>query len=137
LVELGRSGKVTGEALRVYGRDLGGLADSLQKVIDPEGLDQVQQSLTKLIGMDSTPVANAKKDIDALDQALANMVSSGQADLAAAALDKIVANLKKQGFTSDEVRGQMDAYKAALAGQALEQQLAAEAMGLFGQQAQE
>ncbi|MFD6324187.1 hypothetical protein ACFWOL_15255 [Streptomyces sp. NPDC058442] len=137
LAELARSGKVSGEALRVYGSDLGELADAFQKAIDPEGVDQFQQSLTSLIGMDSTPVQNAKEDIDALDQALASMVSGGQADLAAAALDKIVANLEKQGFTSDEVRGQMDAYKAALAGQALEQELAAESMGLFGAQAQQ
>ncbi|MFE9923266.1 hypothetical protein ACFYQA_17275 [Streptomyces sp. NPDC005774] len=137
LVNLGRSGKVSGEALRLYGQDLSGLGEAFQLAIDPEGIDQFQQSLTSLIGMDSTPVKNAKEDIDALDEALAGLVSNGQADMAAAALDKVVANLEKQGFTSDEVRGQLDAYKAALAGQALEAELAAESMGLFGAQAQQ
>lgn len=136
LAELGQSGKVSGEALRVYGEDLGGLALSLQRVVDPEGIDQVQQSIVSFFGMDSTPVKDAKADIDALDEALAGLVSSGQADLAAAALDKIEASLVKQGFTSEEVRGQLDAYKDALAGQALEAELAAESMGLFGTQAQ-
>ncbi|MEU0458876.1 hypothetical protein ABZ322_39280, partial [Streptomyces sp. NPDC006129] len=135
ILELGRSGKVGGEALRVYGQDLGGLADSLQKVVDPEGLDQVQQSIISIFGTDSTPVKNAKEDIDALDQALAQLVSNGQADLAAAGLQNVIGRLKEQGFTSEEVTGQLDAYRDALAGQALEQQLAAESMGLFGEQA--
>jgi hypothetical protein len=140
LMELGRSGKVGGEALRAYGGDLSGLADSLQKVTDPQGLDQVQQWVVTLGGLgnwDSTPVKNAKEDIGALDEALAGLVSGGKADLAAAALAQVEASLKEQGFTAKEVEAQLDDYKAALAGQALEQQLAAESMGLFGVQAQE
>jgi hypothetical protein len=136
LVELAQSGKVSGEALRFYGEDLGGLADAFQKAIDPEGVDQFQQSLTSLIGMDSTPVKNAKDDIDALDQALAGLVSQGRGDLAEAALGKITASLKEQGFTSEEVREKLDAYKDAQAGQRIEAELAAESMGLFGAQAQ-
>lgn len=140
LVELGASGKVSGEAMRAYGADLSGLADSLQKVTDPQGIDAVQQWVVTLGGLadwDSTPVKNAKEDIGALDEALAGLVSDGKADLAAAALDRIVASMEKQGFTSEEVRGQLDAYKDALAGQRLEQELAAQSMGLFGEQAQQ
>ncbi|MEU3255963.1 hypothetical protein [Streptomyces sp. NPDC006997] len=136
ITELGRSGKLSGEAVRVYGDDLSGLAESIQRVVDPEGLDQVQQFLTSLIGMDSTPVKNSKDEINALDEALAGLVSNGQAGLAAAGLDEIITKLEEQGTTSEEVRGQLDAYKAALAGQALEQKLAAESMGLFGAQSQ-
>ncbi|WP_409469058.1 hypothetical protein [Streptomyces sp. HC307] len=136
ITELGQSGEVGGEALRAYGKDLGGLADSLQKVVDPEGLDQVQQSIVSFFGTDSTPVKQAKEDIDALDKALASLVSNGQADLAAAGLDKIIASLEKQGFTSEEVKGQLNDYKDALAGQRLEQELTAQSMGLFGEQAQ-
>ncbi|WP_112469413.1 hypothetical protein [Streptomyces triticisoli] len=135
LVELARSGKVSGEVLRAYGQDLSGLGEAFQLAIDPKGIDQFQQSLVSVIGMDSTPVKNAKEDIGALDDALAGLVSSGKADLAAAVLDRVIANLEKQGFTSDQVRGQLDDYKAALAGQALEAELAAESMGLFGDQA--
>ncbi|MDX2681110.1 hypothetical protein [Streptomyces soliscabiei] len=136
ITELGRTGKVGGEALRAYGADLGGLAASLQKVVDPKGLDQVQQSIVSFFGTDSTPVKDAKEDIDALDKALASLVSGGKADLAAAGLEKVEASLKKQGFSAKEVEDQLNDYKDALAGQALEQQLAAESMGLFGTQAQ-
>ncbi|MGW0599965.1 hypothetical protein ACWD11_22815 [Streptomyces sp. NPDC002776] len=137
IIELGQSGKVGGEALRVYGNDLAGLGDSLQKVVDPEGLDQVQQSIVSFFGTDSTPVKQAKEDIDALDQALARLVSNGQADLAAAGLENVISKLEKQGFTSEEVTSQLDAYRDALAGQRLEQELAAQSMGLFGEQAQQ
>lgn len=137
LLQLGDSGKVSGEALRVYGEDLSGLGDALGTLARPSNLDKTQQFLTSLVGMDSTPVKNAKEAFEDMDQALANLVSEGKADLAAAALENVIAKLKKQGFTAGEVRAQLDDYKSALAGQALEQQLAAESMGLFGQQAQE
>lgn len=133
---LAETGKVTGEAARAFGKDLSGLGDAFQKAIDPKGLDQFQQSIISFFGTDSTPVKNAKEDIDAVDKALASLVSSGQADLAAAALDNVMKKLKAQGFSASEVKGQLNDYKDALAGQRIEQELAAQSMGLFGQQAQ-
>ncbi|MFF0009581.1 hypothetical protein ACFYQT_40005 [Streptomyces tibetensis] len=134
---LGDTGKVTGEAARSFGKDLSGLADSLQKVTDPKGLDQVQQSIISFFGTDSTPVKEAKENIDAVDKALANLVKNGQADLAAAALDKLSSKLKDQGFSAKEISGQMDDYKSALADAQFEQELAAQSMGLFGKAAQD
>ncbi|WP_280858657.1 hypothetical protein [Streptomyces sp. SAI-144] len=130
------TGKVSGEAARVFGKDFSGLADSLQKVTNPKGLDGVQQSIVSFFGTDSTPVKEAKENIDALDSSLANLVKNGQADLAAQALASITKWMKDQGFSAGEIRAQLDDYKAALADQAFEQKLAADAMGLFGQQAQ-
>ncbi|UAX56813.1 hypothetical protein K5X85_29230 [Streptomyces sp. A144] len=137
LTELGRSGQVSGEALQVYGSDLEGLADALAVLARPSNLDSTQQFLTSLIGMDSTPVKNAKEAFNGIDEALTNMVKGGKTKEASAALDMIIGKMKDQGFTADEVRDQLDGYKDALAGQALEQQLAAESMGLFGEQSQQ
>ncbi|WP_328657866.1 hypothetical protein [Streptomyces sp. NBC_00334] len=136
LTELGNSGELGGEAVRAYGDDLGGLADAFQKVVDPQGLDAVQQSIIGFFGTDSTPVKEAKENVDALDKALAGMVSNGQADLAAAALERVSTKLQDQGLSADEVEGQLNDYKDALAGQALEQELAAQSMGIYGTQAQ-
>ncbi|MFF9215632.1 V-type ATP synthase subunit E family protein [Streptomyces viridosporus] len=135
LMELGQSGKVSGEALRFYGKDLDDLGLAFQRVIDPEGLDQFQQSVVSFFGMDSTPVKDAKEDVAAFDEALASLVSGGNADLAAAALENTISKLEEQGYSTDGLRDKLTAYKDALAGQALEQQLAAESMGLFGEQA--
>ncbi|CAL9302740.1 hypothetical protein [Streptomyces sp. SudanB91_2054] len=136
LTELAHSGKVSGEAMRVYGDDLSGLGDALQKVVDPKGLDQVQQSIVSFFGMDSTPVKQAKEDLSAFDEALASMVSNGNADMAAAALERTIQQLEAQGQSTDGLRGKLDAYNDALAAQALEQELAAQSMGIFGTQAQ-
>lgn len=136
LTELGHSGELGGEAVRAYGDDLSGLADAFQKVVDPQGLDQVQQSIISFFGTDSTPVKEAKENVDALDQALASMVSNGQADLAAVALERVSTKLQEQGLSADEVEGQLNDYKDALAAQALEQELAAEAAGVYGTQVQ-
>ncbi|MEV5163835.1 hypothetical protein AB0K66_04300 [Streptomyces werraensis] len=137
LMELGQSGKVSGEALRFYGKDLDDLGLAFQRVIDPEGLDQVQQSIVSFFGMDSTPVKDAKEDVAAFDEALASLVSGGNADLAAAALENTIAKLEEQGYSTDGLRDKLTSYNDALAAQALEQQLAAQSMGLFGAQAQQ
>jgi hypothetical protein len=137
LTELGHSGKLGGEAVRAYGEDLGGLADAFQKVVDPQGLDQFQQSIISFFGTDSTPVKEAKENVDALDQALASMVSNGQADLAAEALQRVSAKLQDQGLSADEVKGQLNDYQDALAANALEQELAAASMGIFEDQARD
>lgn len=134
---LGRTSKVSGEALRVYGKNLGDLADSLRTLSRPSNLDKTQQFLTSLVGMDSTPVAKAKTDLDAVDKSLANMVKGGNATLAKAAFDDIAKAMEKQGLTAKELRSKLDDYKSALADQALEQKLAAQSMGLFGDQAQQ
>ncbi|WP_326787863.1 phage tail protein [Streptomyces sp. NBC_00151] len=134
LGKLGQTGKSTGEAARVFGQDFSDLGDALRTLARPSNLDKFQQGLVSLIGMDSTPVKESKEAFDGLDKGLTNLVRGGKADLAAAALENTIKALKKQGFTSKEVTSQLDDYKAALADQALEQQLAAQAMGLFGEQ---
>ncbi|NED75282.1 phage tail protein [Streptomyces sp. SID9944] len=135
LGKLGDTGKVSGEALKAFGADLGGLADSLRTLSRPSNLDKTQQFLTHLIGMDSTPVKEAKENLDSVDKALANMVKGGKADLAKAALNDVAKAMEKQGLSSKELKSQLDDYKSALADQALEARLTAESQGLFGQAA--
>lgn len=136
LANLGRTGKVTGEAARAFGTDLGGLADSLRVLSRPSNLDKTQQFLTSLVGMDSTPVKDAKEDLDGVDKALANLVRGGKADLAAVAFTDIAKAMEKQGLSGKELKGKLDDYKSALADAALEARLTAESQGLFGAQAQ-
>ncbi|MFF7096420.1 phage tail protein [Streptomyces rubradiris] len=136
LGKLADTGKVSGEAARAFGKDLGGLADSLRTLARPSNMEGVQQFLTSLIGMDSTPVKKAKEDLDAVDKALSNMVKGGKADLAAAAVNDIAKAMEKQGLSSKELKGKLDDYRSALADQALEAKLTAESQGLFGAAAQ-
>ena len=136
LARLGKSGKVAGEAARAFGSDLGGLNDKVQALTDPGTADKVQQFLVGWTGWDSTPVKEAKENLDSVDKALANLVKDGKADLAAAALKRLTAEYGKGGRDTKEFTSRLDDYKASLEDAKFEQQLAADAMGLFGQQAQ-
>lgn len=136
LQRLGSTGKVAGEAARAFGDDLGGLYDKVRSLTDPSTTDQVQQFLVGWTGWDSTPVKEAKENLDSVDKALAEMVSNGQADLAAAALKRLTAEYGKGGRDTSEFTKNLDDYKTALENAKFEQQLAAQAMGAFGEQAQ-
>lgn len=133
LGKFAKTGNVSGEAARIFGKNLGDLAEGVRTLARPSNFEKTDQFLTSLLGMDSTPVARAKESVDGLDKALAGLVKNGNPELAEAALNRIQ---KKMGnLTPKNVTDQLDDYKAALANAKFEQELAAEAMGLFGQQA--
>ncbi|WP_406365305.1 hypothetical protein [Streptomyces sp. NBC_00645] len=136
LKELGSTGHVTGEASKAFGADLSGLYDKVRSLTDPSTTDKVQQFLVGWTGWDSTPVKEAKENIGAIDEALANLVKGGQSELAASALKHLTAEYAKGGRDTKDLTGKLDDYKSALADAEFEQQLAAESMGLFGTQAQ-
>ncbi|MEU2510572.1 phage tail protein [Streptomyces syringium] len=133
--KLANTGRASGEAARVFGSDLGKLGESLRTLARPSNLDKTQQFLTQLIGMDSTPVKDAKANFQAMDEALTNMVKGGNIDLAAESLQVVMDKMGKQGFTAEEVRSQLDGYRSAMDEVAFQQQMAAQAQGLFGEQA--
>ncbi|MGW6910247.1 hypothetical protein [Streptomyces sp. NPDC054940] len=139
LGELGRTGKATGEVAKHFGNDLDGLYGKVRSLTDPSTADKVQQFIVTLGGLaswDSTPVADAKENLNAIDEALAGLVKNGQADLAAAALKRLTAEYGKGGRDTKAFTQELDGYKSALADAKFEEQLAADSMGLFGQQAQ-
>ncbi|WP_281155170.1 hypothetical protein [Streptomyces sp. HYC2] len=140
LANLGRTGKVTGEAARVMGTDMDQLAAAVDRVAGGgSGMDKFNDFMNMLFTVgtsDSNSMAKAKEDLDGVDKALANLVKGGNADLAAAALQRITTQYRKGGGDVDDLTSRLDDYKDALAGQALEQKLAADSMGLFGAQAQ-
>jgi len=139
LKRLGAEGKATGEAAKHFGSDLDGLYGKVRSLTDPSTADNIQQFVVSLGGLaswDSTPVKDAKENLNAIDEALAGLVKNGQADLAAAALKRLTAEYGKGGKDTKEFTSQLDGYKEALADAKFEAQLTADAMGLFGDQAQ-
>ncbi|MGW6566438.1 hypothetical protein [Streptomyces sp. NPDC054975] len=133
LHQFARTGKATGELARVLGADFGELETSLRTLSRPSNYEGAIQWIGDLVGIDSAPVGAAKEQIGALDDALGNLVRSGNAGMAEVAIRKVAAQMGN--LTEDELRAQLTGYKQTLADVAFEQQLAAEAMGLFGQQA--
>ncbi|MER7967669.1 hypothetical protein ABTX35_01400 [Streptomyces sp. NPDC096080] len=139
LKRLGSTGKVTGEAAKHFGSDLGDLHSKVAALTDPSSTDKVQQWIVSLGGLadwDSTPVKEAKENVGAIDKALAGLVSSGNADLAKAALERLTAQYGKGGRDTGAFTGKLKEYKSALADAKFEAQLAADSQGVFGAQAQ-
>ncbi|WP_406004435.1 hypothetical protein [Streptomyces sp. NBC_00987] len=126
------SGKVAGETARVFGQDLSGLMASLS-VLSARNADEFFDRFDK----NPVGIKEAKKEVEALDKSLAQLVSNGKADLAAAALDRIKSSMGKAGYETSGLDKKLTDYKEALADAAFEQQLAAQSMGLFGAQAQQ
>ena len=140
LGQLGRTGHASGEAARLFGKDLDSLHESLSAVADPSTLDNVQQGLVKVLSLgfaDSTPVKEAKERLDGIDEALTNLVKGGKAEVAEAAFKRLSDQWVKDGGTLSDFTGQMDGYKSSLADVAFENELIADSMGVFGQAAQD
>lgn len=92
--------------------------------------------VNEFVGMDSAPVRGWKAFFEDIDKALANMVRSGNADLAKATFDQLAARARSQGMTTKELNAQLDGYNESLKNLAFEQKLVADSQGLFGAQAQ-
>ncbi|WP_159011748.1 hypothetical protein [Streptomyces sp. NRRL F-5123] len=139
--QFGRTGKITGEAAVAFG----GNFDRLNSAIDRlsgggSKMDKFNDTMNKVftLGMGkSNSLKEAEKDLDAVDKSLAQLVQNGQADLAAAAIAKMGDELAKNGKPTKDLTAQLDDYKSAVADAKFEQDLAADSMGLFGQQAQD
>ncbi|MCZ0207896.1 hypothetical protein OZK63_21015 [Streptomyces sp. UMAF16] len=139
LRQLGATGKTTGEAASAFGDNLSGLYDKVRALTDPSTSEKVQQWIVTLGGLgdwDSTPVEDARDNIDAIDKALAGLVQSGQADLAAAALKRLTTEYGRGGRDTSAFTQELDDYKSALSDSRFEAELTAQSQGIFGAQAQ-
>lgn len=138
---LGRTGKVTGEAARSFGKDLSGLNDSISRLNGGGSkMDHFNDAMNKVFSLGMAKSNSAKaasKNLDAVDKSLGNLVSSGKSDLAAAAVKRLSASYAKTGKPTSDLTDKLDDYKSALADAKFESDLTADSMGLFGNQAQQ
>jgi hypothetical protein len=139
--QLGRTGKVTGEASRVFGQDFSDLNTSIGRLNGQRsGMDAFNDTMNKVftLGMGkSNSAKKAAKDVDAVDKSLADLVKNGQPDLAAAALKRLTSEYAKSGKPTSDLTSKLDDYQSALSDAKFEQDLTADSMGLFGRQSQQ
>ncbi|MFF5421797.1 hypothetical protein [Streptomyces misionensis] len=137
LARLGDTGKLTGTALSEFGAGFGGLGKTIGEVIDPSVMESIDNWLGDLPGGFFNAGEATEKFVaqsDAIDKSLASLVSGGKADLAAAALQRMLGSM--DGEKAAKLRSSLDEYDGALANVEFEAKLAADAQGLFGAQAQ-
>lgn len=132
LEDFGRTGKASGAAADQFGKSLGilkydleSLDDSLLNKID-YGTAKIIETLTGTGELFEESATNAKRRIKELDQALADMVRSGNGEAAAAAFERLVDIAGKEGVSRRELENGLKEY-----GHALKE--AAEAADLAGQ----
>ncbi|MET7779562.1 hypothetical protein ABZU94_29700 [Streptomyces mirabilis] len=138
LGKLGQTGQVTGEAASQFGTHFEKLKSQMDKVLDPsveESVNNWGHSITGgfLKAGDATEELNGS--FKSIDESLANMVRGGNAKLAAAALQNMLSTMKPEQVK--KLQGSLDKYKSALADAKFEQDLATQAMGIFGSQARQ
>lgn len=139
LGRLGSSGKVSGEAARVFGDDLDNLYDKVRNITDPSFTDQVQNGFVKIFTlgqMESTASTEAQENLDAIDDSLTSLVQGGKIKEAGAALDILAEKYSSNADEQAKFRAQMDEEIDALDAHNAELDIAARAMGAFGEQAQ-
>jgi TP901 family phage tail tape measure protein len=137
---LGRTGAVSGEALRVFGKGMGDLTYDVNRVAGASsGMDRFNDVMNKVFTLGlakSNSAKQASQNMDALDQSLASLVTSGHADLAAAAVKKLTDQYAKSGGSPKKLVGELKDYNGALASNALAAKTTADSQGLFGEAAQ-
>lgn len=98
--------------------DLNGIADSIDRLANPNAAQSLQDNISDAIGGigGGSELREARAQIEALDQALAKLVNNSGPDVAAAALDQLAssANLSK-GELAD-LRGLLPGYEEAVTG---------------------
>jgi TP901 family phage tail tape measure protein len=139
LQHLGRDGQITGEMAKVFGDGLEKLGYAVDRVAGKaSGMDKFNDVMNGIftLGMSkSNSMKTATDQINSIDEGLANLVKSGHADLAAAAVKRLQDALAKQGKDPAELGSELHKYNDALGDAALMQKMAAESMGELGQQA--
>lgn len=138
LGNLGRTGKASGYAAQQFGSDFGKLNDLIGKVTNPSVVESINNWGAKVTGgfLDGGDASEEfAKKADSADKALANLVQNGNAKLAKAALDHMMKGMSPEN--AKKFRESLDGYDKSLANLKLEQQLAADSMGVFGSKAAE
>jgi TP901 family phage tail tape measure protein len=122
LKKFGQGAELSGEAARVLGGNLDNLTTGFQYLADADngrrkvvkGLQEALEKVTPGLAGYAKSLTNTQDQVDAIDQSLASMVSSGHAADAAAAFQRLTQILAVNGVTVEEVRKQFPGYAAAV-----------------------
>ncbi|MFD5899171.1 hypothetical protein [Streptomyces sp. NPDC060366] len=150
LEKLSLTGQFTGELKKTFGdmdgfvakaKEMDSQTDQLEKAkpyLALTGLGSFAEGATKKLDAlvhGTKSLSATEEDFQAFDQTFADMASGGHADMAAEEFQRFAAALRASGKSTAEINALFPEYKAAVAGLAAEEEIAARSMGVFGQQA--
>ena len=122
LAEWGDGGKLAGESARVLGTDMQDVAVGLKFLADTDNSRRKfarwgQELLEGVVpGLDgtNTSLTRTKERVGAMDSALAQLVSGGQADQAKAAFDRLAEAAARDGVSVEELKVLFPQYAGAV-----------------------
>ncbi|MFR9796637.1 phage tail tape measure protein [Streptomyces sp. MS06] len=136
MVDFAQKGKVSGEMASKFGDDLGGLSEAIQRVAHPSGgaratdvVNSLTLNLTKGLAEAQIPLDEAHDKLDAIDQSLAQLVSSGHTDEAAANFREFAKAANAGGTSTEKFLTLLPQYTDALASSDAQSKLAAGSQG--------
>lgn len=149
LVEFNKTGRLSGEAARVFGanwvqqvdgadKKMGGLRDAIKGIAHPGTWDRMFngfQKATNWLDPGKTKLEKYQEKIGGVDKALAKLVKDGHMDTANALFGKLAVEARKSGTSTEKFQTLLPKYTEALKAAKKAQKEAAETMGVFGQQA--
>ncbi|MFF2522227.1 phage tail tape measure protein [Streptomyces liangshanensis] len=118
MVDFSKRGKAVGEMARVFGTDLDGLGEAVQRIAHPSGMERFNNAMDEIftLGMaDPIKLSEAREQVDSIDQALAGLVSSGATEEAAANFKRFAAEAEKGGTSTEKFKTLLPQYTDALA----------------------
>ncbi|MFE9812405.1 hypothetical protein [Streptomyces sp. NPDC005548] len=131
-----RTGKMTG-TLKTNIDDISSSIAMVSKGASDNKFAQLTSDFGTWVGISTGPgISTARKNVDAWDKSMANLVKGGHPKEAAAQYDLLKRSWKAGGGDMGRLKKFTDDYNNALADQKFESQMAAEAQGVFGTQAQ-
>ena len=120
LIDFSRTGKASGALAKQYGSDLGGLTNAIDTLSSSAANNKIVKfadDVSTGFGLFSKgELASAKDQLKGFDQALAELVSSGNADTARKSFQQLVDVEKQQGKSAADVKKLLPQYADALAG---------------------
>ncbi|WP_406255451.1 phage tail tape measure protein [Streptomyces chartreusis] len=122
LVDLGKNGKVGGEALKALGKDLDGFGEAVKRVAHPDWesrttdiVNTLTFDLTKGMMEAQIPLDDAHDKIKAVDSALAELASGGSVDTATSAFERLAAAAGEDGTSKEKLLTLLPQYTDAMA----------------------
>ncbi|MFD7794317.1 phage tail protein [Streptomyces sp. NPDC059759] len=129
------TGKVTGTLATNFDEMSASIA-MMSKGASDNKFAQMASDFGTWVGIAKGPgLSTAKKNVDAWDKSMANLVRGGHVEQAKAQYELLKKAWAAGGGDMDRLKGATNDYRDALADQKFEQQMAAESMGIFGKAA--
>lgn len=135
LLQLAHTGETTGELSNTFGKNLSDLGWAIRRIVDPsvsQRVDDVTKSILTFGQGSSSSLNEAHDELNGLDSALAGLVQSGHADVAAQAFQRVEAAAKAQGISVDDVARVLPKYGNALTESKNSAELAGNGIDQFG-----